>query len=494
MKNARRAPSSVTADQRPAQTVPLLYLGTAHLSLALACLLVAMSPQAVAGFFYHSRMVAIVHLVTLGWITFSILGAIYIVGPVALRMPLPAGRGDYVAWAFACIGLVGMIAHFWIQEFGGMAWSAAMVTCGILYVASRVVLGLRRSAVPAAIKLHIVLACLNISLAAATGIVIAFDKVYHFLPGFVLSNVFAHAHLAALGWAAMMVVGVGYRLLPMTLPSKMPSGRSMFPSAVLLETGVLGLFVTLLVRSVWTPLFGILIVAGLGVFIGHVASMVKSPAPKPPAAPTIDFAVLHTATAGVSLVVAAAIGLTLLVAPASPRMLHAAAAYGVFGIVGFLAQMVVAMEVRLLPLAAWYWAYARSEFRAAPGSPLLMRDRSLQTIVFMGWAFAVPALAAGFGLESAPWLAAGAWSLFVAVTIGALDNTLVRLHVARQHPQRDQTEHDEIREQQRRHRRCTGENLLEHRAARLTQSRHRVEHEPHTADDRLQQQHQRTQA
>jgi hypothetical protein len=438
MRNAQRAPISVTADQRPARIVPLLYFGTAHVSLALACLLVAMSPQAVAGFFYHSRIVAIVHLVTLGWITLSILGAVYIVGPVALRMPLPARRGDHVAWAFALTGLVGMVVHFWIQEFGGMAWSAATVTCGILYVASRTIGGLRHSAAPAAIKLHIALACGNIGLAAAMGILIAFDKVYHFLPGFVLSNVFAHAHLAALGWGAMMVVGVGYRLLPMTLPSKMPSGRSMFASGVLLETGVLGLFVSLLLQSVWTRLFGALIVAGLGVFIAHVAWMVKSPAPKPAGAPRIDFAVLHAAAAGASLVVAMAVGLTLLVVPASPRMLHAAAAYGVFGIVGFLAQMVVAMQVRLLPLSAWYWAFARSEFRVAPASPLLMRDRSLQAIVFMGWAVAVPALAAGFGLESAALIATGAWSLFVAVAIGALDNTFVLLHVVGQHPQREQ--------------------------------------------------------
>ena len=68
------------------------------MSLALACVLAAIWPRAVAGFFYHSWMVAIVHLITLGWITCSILGAIYIVGPVALRMPMPARRGDYVAY------------------------------------------------------------------------------------------------------------------------------------------------------------------------------------------------------------------------------------------------------------------------------------------------------------------------------------------------------------------------------------------------------------
>ena len=55
------------------------------------------------------------------------------------------------------------------------------------------------------------LAFLNILGAATLGVLIGFDKVYHFLPGFVLANVFAHAHLAALGWATMMVVGVAFR-------------------------------------------------------------------------------------------------------------------------------------------------------------------------------------------------------------------------------------------------------------------------------------------
>ncbi len=35
------------------------------------------------------------------------------------------------------------------------------------------------------------LAFLNIGVAATLGMLIGFDKVYHFLPGFVLANVFA---------------------------------------------------------------------------------------------------------------------------------------------------------------------------------------------------------------------------------------------------------------------------------------------------------------
>jgi hypothetical protein len=79
----------------------------------------------------------------------------------------------------------------------------------------------------------------------------------------------------------MMVVGIAYRLLPMTLPSRMPAGRSMFASAILLEAGVLGLFASLLFQSAWAIVFGSLIIAGLAVFGSHVVGMVRSPAAKP---------------------------------------------------------------------------------------------------------------------------------------------------------------------------------------------------------------------
>src|SRR5262245_19076945 len=365
----------VNGADRPPQLVPLLYFVTAYLSLALACALAAIWPRAVAGFFYHSWMVAIVHLITLGWITCSILGAIYIVGPVALRMPMPARRGDYVAYGLVVTGIVGMVAHFWIEEFGGMAWSAATVTTGALYVVRRVLTGLRRSSVPASVKLHIGLACVNFVAAASAGILLGADKVFHFLPGFVLSNVFAHAHLAALGWATMMVMGVAYRLLPMVLPSRMPSGRFVYASAILVEGGILGLFVALVCQSRWTLLFAVIVASGLGTFIGGVAWMVRSPALKPVGAPKVDFAVLHAAAAGVSLLVAIGLGLALVVMPLSSSSLRVAAAYGVFGLLGFLAQMVVGMEARLLPLAAWFWVRSHGALDTEPVSPHRMRDR-----------------------------------------------------------------------------------------------------------------------
>ncbi|HVZ22709.1 MAG TPA: hypothetical protein VG871_16660, partial [Vicinamibacterales bacterium] len=195
------------ADSQPARLLPLLYFGAAHVALGSACLFAACWPQSVAGFFYHPWLVGLVHLVTLGWITFSILGAMYIVGPLALRTEMPARRLDYVAYACALVGLVGMVGHFWIQEYAGMAWSAGTIATAVVYVTARFVAGVRRAKSQPAVKLHVVLACINFWVAASLGVLMAIDKADPFLPGFVLSHVFAHAHLAALGWATMMVVG-----------------------------------------------------------------------------------------------------------------------------------------------------------------------------------------------------------------------------------------------------------------------------------------------
>ena len=153
--------------------------------------------------------------------------------------------------------------------------------------------------------------------------------------------------------------------------------------------------------------------------------MLRHRVPGPIGARRPDFAGRHAASAGASLIAAAAIGLTLLVAPTSPRTLHAAASNGVFGLVGFLAQMVVAMETRLLPMVAWFWEYARSRYEERSPSPHVMRDRLLQAVVFGGWSIAVPALAAGLFLESAQLVGLGAWALFVGVALGTLDNTFV---------------------------------------------------------------------
>lgn len=410
----------------PARLVPLLYFAFAHLCLAAALLALVVTPRSLVGFFYHPRLIAVVHLVTLGWISASILGSIYMIGPLAFRMPLPARGADYAAFAGFAVGVVGMSGHFWIDSRPGMAWAAALVAAAMTHVAVRGLAGLRRAPVPLEARLPMALAFLNLLAAAGLGVLVAVNKVAPILPIAHLDAVFAHAHLAALGWGTMMVIGAGYRILPMILPAAMPRGPAVYASALLLEAGALGLAWSFLAGGRGLVAAAGLTVAGLAAFFSRVAWMLRHRRPPPTALLRPDWGTAHALQALACLLTACGLGLYLAVADRSETTLALAPAYGVLGLLGFLSQIIVGVQGRILPLFAWLWGFADRAHAEMPSPLHAASVRPVQALVFALWTAGVPLLACGFGTDRSSLVAAGGAALLVAV-LGSLLNAVVVL-------------------------------------------------------------------
>jgi hypothetical protein len=349
----------------PVPPVARLYVSVAFLSLALAFAAVGVAPRAAGGFFYHARLLGIVHLVTLGWITSVILACLYVVVPARLHVEWAVRRGDYGAFVSILVGLIGMVAHFWIEEYGGMAWSGLMVLAGVAYVVARAWPRVSRCSHPA--RLPLLLGMGNILAAASAGVLLGFDKVHHFLPGFVISNVLAHAHLAALGWACMMSLGLAWTLQPAATDE---ANRSLI---VAFEAACLGLFASLLIGSRGMAPFAAAAAVTLLVLAVKVNPRSR------------DVAGWHSAAALVYLALACACGIALATFESSDLMMRLALVYGAAGLLGFLAQVLLALLVRLEP-------------GLAP-TPL----------TFGLWSAGVAALTVGLFLGMDRWLAAGAW-------------------------------------------------------------------------------------
>ena len=210
--------------------LPIWYFAFAHGYLALAGAGLMLWPASFTGFYYHPKMVAVVHLVTLGWISASILGALFLVAPMAFRAPLPATRLDGAAFVLFVFGATGVPSHFWIDELSGVAWSGLFLLLAFARCAW-ITLGALARARPAVAPVHRLafgLAFGNVLLAAVVGTLLGLNKLWPVLPGRQLSNVHGHAHLAALGWGLLMVVAVGDRLLPMILATERPPVGSLW--------------------------------------------------------------------------------------------------------------------------------------------------------------------------------------------------------------------------------------------------------------------------
>ncbi len=405
-------------DRSPTSALPIAYFALAHAGLLVAFGALAVRSDLPGGFFYHPRMIALVHLITVSWITGSILGALHIVAPLALGLPLPVGRTDWTAFGSFAVGVAGMVAHFWLGTYEGMTWSAGMVTATIVWIGIRVVSGLARADAPWPVALHVVLAFANIVAAAGIGVLIGLNQSRGFLPS-PLALMFAHVHVAAVGWATMMVVGLAYRLIPMFLPAAMPTGPRLAVSAVLIEAGLMVLTWTLVTGSAWLPLGVILIGGGLASFATMIRRTLKQRLPRPPALPSRDWSVWQSHAAMLWLLVALALAVALAAGVPGEWFLAIVWVYGVAGLVGFLTQMVVGMQGRLVPLYAWYRARAARQGAQPVWAANALPSVGPARIIFLLWTAGVPLLAWGLATNRQHAIAVAASLLFGGVGLNA---------------------------------------------------------------------------
>jgi hypothetical protein len=404
----------------PARRTPLLYLAFAHACLFTALAALACDPGGLGGFYYHPRLIALVHLVTLGFLTSAVLGALYLVGPLAFRLPLPEGRADVAAALSWLAGVSGVAAHFWLGGYSGVAWAGALALWAPSWVGGRVLAGLRRSPAPLEARLPIGLALVNLYAAGVLGVTIGVNKHAGFLPVAQLDAVHAHLHLGAVGFATMMVVGAGYRILPMVLPSAMPRGPLALAAPLVLQAGTWGLALALVLARPAVPWLAAVVLAGVGLFLSRVVFMLTNRRPAPPARPRPDWALAHVLQAIAYLVIACAFGAYLAWTPASDAGLRAAFAYGVTGLLGFLCQLVVGVEARLVPLAAWLQGFAGGGYREMPPSVHTAVPRGTAVATVALWTVGVPSLAAGLAFDRPAWTSFGAGSTAAAVAAAAL--------------------------------------------------------------------------
>ena len=420
MRGGLHEAAAVAAERRALLPEPRLvaaWFGFAHGSLLLAALLVAVEAELLAATFYHPRLLAAVHLLTLGWIGGSILGALHLVPSMALRVRLRRHRGDLPACATFATGTVAVVASFWFWRPAGIAAGGALVIAGAAWVAGRVLPALWRAPVASAPGAAFTVAFAGLMVTAMLGMTAALVRAGPHLPVGPFAIMFAHAHLGALGWALPIVIGAGYFLLPMLLPAAMPSQRRLIAAlatsagaAVLLAGGLLASSALFAAAGATASLGAVLLI------LRDVAWMLRNRRPVPQSRPRPDLPLAHAAAALLSLLAALACGLLLLRGGAPPGL---RGAYGILALLGFFGQLIAGVGPRLVAWLCWLHAYAGSAYRKVPPSPYALVPRGTQSLALAGWLIAVPALALGGGTGRAWLVRAGALALAVAVTVGA---------------------------------------------------------------------------
>jgi hypothetical protein len=404
----------------PPRILPIVYFALGHVSLVLALLVPALEPASIDSYFFQPRMFFVVHLLTLGWITHSIVGATYLAAPMALRMTLRAGKLDGVVCAAIAIGASGVIAHFWLDEYSGVAWSGLILLLAFGAMAVRVWIALFHAKSPAAVRVAFGCAYLNLLLTALLGTLLAINKITPFLPGNHIQDVYAHAHLGLIGWALLAFVAVGSRMLPMFLPARPPSGKKLWVPVALLQGGVFGFVAAWAYAPAMARWAALALAAGIAAFLLQVIGMLRNRLPAPPKMPRPDPGMIVARQALVYLLASTGLGLYLVFA--ERFSLGGVMVYGTFALLGFFGQIILGIEMRLLPMFAWLQAWTASGHQELPPSPHVMPLRSAQFAAMALWTTGVPILAYGLATTEHRVVSTGAWIVLIG-SLAALAGT-----------------------------------------------------------------------
>jgi hypothetical protein len=335
--------------------VPLRYFVTAQVAFVTALLWAPWQVSDLLDFYYQGHDLALTHLLTLGWITMTVMGASFQLVPVALETTLWSERLACWQYWIMLTGVAIMVSHFWIGHHEGLAVGAGLVLVAvILFLVNmgRTMWQLPRWDI---VGRHVAAALVYLASTAIMGNLMALDKVFDFLGGQVLRTIHAHAHLAGIGWITMMIIGASYKLIPMFSLSELRDERPAYWEFWLLQVGLVGLYMTLLLESSWAILFALLIAAAVGLFLLSMREVLRSRR-----RPRLDWGLRHSLTAMITLAILTILGLWLATGwvPSEEFGARLTFGYGALALLGWISVTIIGMMYKIIPFLVWHHRYS----------------------------------------------------------------------------------------------------------------------------------------
>lgn len=407
------APPGLAASKAPPFVLPGEHFAAALVFLVLGGVgVVAVAPDLAAGFYPSPRVIAVAHLFTLGWITTSIMGALYQFLPVALGEPIRSVRLAHVTYALYVPGLAVFIAGLLLGRSAVMLLGAATFGTGVLLFAGNLGATLGRAVRRGVTWWALAAAVVFLLVTLVLGLALAGNLRWAYLGDSRLLAVGTHLHVALGGWVLLVMVGVAHRLLPMFLLSH-GAGEGYAKAAVACLSGgaaVLSLFHHGPdVLSRWLP--AALLGMGLVCFLLQARQFYRHRH-----RPALDPGMKLAAAALALMVVGLALAGPVVLGGAPARL---ATAY-VLVLVLAISLFVAAHYYKIVPFLVWYHRFGplagkqsvprvselySARWAAGAATLLVLGAVGLTSTVALGWA--VPARAAAMVLAAGAMVEGG---------------------------------------------------------------------------------------
>lgn len=384
----------------------------AAFSFLAATILLFFSASVFTGHYFHPRVLAITHLLALGWGTMMILGASHQLVPVLIEGKLFSNALAYASFCFAALGIILLVVGFYYFDFGWPAQTGSLlILAALICYLVNIAVSMARSHHENVHAFFVFTGTLWMTITVVLGVLLVFNFNFNLLSFDSLHYLPLHAHIGILGWFLMIVIGIGTRLIPMFLISKYNNVKRLWLIFRLINAALLLFFLSFIFKPSTVIYFICVaaIITAIALFIGFCYNAYKDRLRKK-VEPQIKISIVS----GWMMLIPAVIILIILTLPVVfPSREKLVLIYGVCIFFGWITAIIFGMTFKTLPFILW-----NKKFHTAAGTGKTPNPRELFSqpifVTMLGFYFGgLVIFIAGIAWPSVVLLKMGAASLIV---------------------------------------------------------------------------------
>jgi len=259
--------SNLSLDQAPPEDIPFRYLLTGPVFGILAGILLSVFGERIFITAWSLDTVALVHTITLGWLTLIMIGAFYQMVPVLVGGRVPWNHLSRINYYTLISGILALISGFLFWKILLIKSAAVLLSVSFSLFITQILMALFRVKAnrPVVYAMRSSVICLTLAVAAGITMLGVLYGWWEFsLGGYSLKYI--HITLALLGWITLLIFGVSFHAIPMFYLTKAFPDRIGYSIVTLILLSIVSLVIGFGLKLNSTRL----IVAGIPAFIGVI--------------------------------------------------------------------------------------------------------------------------------------------------------------------------------------------------------------------------------
>ncbi len=232
--------SNIAANKTTSYKVVLPFFIYAAISFLVAAILLLIFSDVFINHYYQAKILAITHIMALGWATMLILGASHQLIPVFIEGSLYSNKLAYLCFISIAMGVPVLVYGFYTFNMNFPAKCGGLfVVNGILVYLINLAVSLIKSKRFNVHAMFVLTATFWLLYTVLLGLILVYNFNTDILPNHSLHFLSLHAHSGIIGWFLLLVVGVASRLIPMFLISKYTNDRLLWWIYVLINVALI---------------------------------------------------------------------------------------------------------------------------------------------------------------------------------------------------------------------------------------------------------------